>query len=69
MLLVCVMFASCSSKKSFEDLYLKDDQYCLKETKSPFTGEVIIRFKSGNISNKIEMKDGIPNGKWISYGY
>lgn len=52
-LLLVIIIAGCASKKSFEDIYLNGDKYCLKETESLFTGELILRFESGIVSNRI----------------
>ncbi|WP_116543014.1 toxin-antitoxin system YwqK family antitoxin [Pontibacter virosus] len=37
--------------------------------KKPFNGKAVSKFDNGNISGFIEFKNGIPNGKWIAYGY
>ncbi|HEY8389133.1 MAG TPA: hypothetical protein VIK74_11040 [Parasegetibacter sp.] len=56
------------SQISLDKLQIEANQYCLKNGK-PYTGKVISHFDNGNVASIIQMKDGVPNGRWIVYGY
>lgn len=65
-----IVLSSCHpSKVQLSDLIYTDFKYYKKGSDHLFTGTAIAIFENGNISNTIELKDGIPNGKWVAYGY
>ena len=61
---------SCSSPKiAIDKLIMKQGKYYSINSKNPYAGKVISKFDNGNIASIIEMKNGVPNGKWVAYGY
>jgi hypothetical protein len=69
-IIVLFIISGCSPKRiSIDKLQLKGNNYFYMQTNQPYTGLVISKFENGNIANIIKMKDGIPNGKWVAYGY
>lgn len=51
-----------------DKLQVKENRYYLHGEK-PYTGKVVSKFDNGGISSIIQMKNGIPDGKWTAYGY
>jgi len=65
-----LLTVGCSNRKILiNSLYVKDNLFCNKENFSPFSGTAISKFDTGQISNEINFKDGIPSGQWFAYGY
>jgi hypothetical protein len=65
-----LLLYGCSDLKvDVERLQLIDGKYYLANSSKPYSGEVIFTFDNGDISNLVEMKGGVPNGKWFAYGY
>jgi hypothetical protein len=60
----------CSSPKvGLDELKMRQNKYYFGSSQKPYSGKIISKYDNGYISNIIEMKDGIPNGKWVVYGY
>ena len=68
-LFVTFIFGCSSRGVTIEDLQIKNNKYYLNNSKTPYSGKVVSKFEDGGISDIVEMKDGIPNGKWVAYGY
>ena len=69
-LIVFTLLSGCSSHEALiNDLRLINNKYFYKEKDIPFTGIVISQFKTGQISNRVNIKSGIPLGYWVAYGY
>ena len=66
---ILLTFWSCTQKNvSIDKLQIKENRYCLKND-TPFTGEAVSNYDNGTIACIIQMKDGVPNGRWVAYGY
>jgi hypothetical protein len=64
-----LIFGGCTpTKVSIDKLQVRENRYYLKNEK-PYTGEVVSNFDNGSIAGIIQMKDGVPNGRWVAYGY
>ena len=69
---ICFLFIciSCTNSNiTIDHLFINQGKYYLQDSNNPYSGKVVTKFENGNISNVIELKNGIPNGKWIAYGY
>lgn len=67
---ISVLSLGCSDTQIHEDLLqLRQGKYYFQRSSTPYTGKVVSKFDDGNISSIIDVKQGIPNGKWIAYGY
>ncbi|WP_129716184.1 hypothetical protein [Pedobacter sp. SYP-B3415] len=53
---------------SFKELVVKDNLF-YKDSLTVYSGYVFSEFDNGDISSKIPIKNGIPDGKWVAYGY
>lgn len=52
-----------------KDILRKDGKVILRETKRHFTGDVISKFHSGNVSGKFSYENGALLGKWHTKGF
>ncbi|PWG77915.1 toxin-antitoxin system YwqK family antitoxin [Pararcticibacter amylolyticus] len=70
-LIIFLFFLSSCSRSQIllEELVLKENIYFQKGTSMPYDGEAISKFDNGRISNKISIKNGIPEGPWTAYGF
>jgi hypothetical protein len=65
-----VVLLGCSpAKVSISKLTLKNSLYYYLQTKQPYTGEVLIKFDNGKTASVINIKNGVPDGRWVAYGY
>jgi hypothetical protein len=65
-----LILSGCNRPKTLiSDLEYREFRYYKKGSSQQYTGTAITNFDDGNLSNSIEIKNGIPNGKWASYGY
>lgn len=74
LLTIIILFAffieGCTSSKiTIDNLQMIQNKYYLAGTQKPYSGKVISKFDNGDVSSVIEIKEGVPNGKWIAYGY
>lgn len=51
------------------DLRLQKKYYYLKSDTVRFSGRIRTLFPDNTVSNDFRFVDGVPNGKWISYGH
>ena len=51
-----------------KDLVIKNS-FFYKDSIELYSGHAFTKFENGRISNDILIKDGIPSGEWIAYGY
>jgi|GEM_PF-3273763 len=51
------------------DLRLQNNYYYLKSDTVKFSGGIRILFPNNTVSNEFKFVDGVPNGKWTSYGH
>jgi hypothetical protein len=66
---IILILGGCTpTKVSIDKLQVKESRYYLKNEK-PYTGEVVSSFDNGSIASIIQMKGGVPNGRWVAYGY
>lgn len=72
-LLLCLfmhLLLSCSSSNtSIDCLQIKQSKYFLPNSSKPYTGEVVFKHYNGEVSNIFKIKNGVPDGEWIAYGY
>jgi len=67
---IFILLSGCSNHETLlKDLKLINNKYFYKEKDIPFTGIVTSAFKTGQISSKVTLKNGIPAGYWVAYGY
>lgn len=68
--LFVLLFSGCSSSKvNIDRLQVKQSRYYLPNSSKPYSGKVVFRYENGDVSNVVEIKNGVPDGKWIAYGY
>jgi hypothetical protein len=60
------MLYSCTKQISLEDLLYKNGLYLYHD--KPFSGEAIYQNKANRIRTTTNFHEGIPKGKWESYG-
>lgn len=63
-----ILLGCSSTKVSIDNLQVKENRYYL-QGKKPYTGKVISKFDNGSVASVIQIKNGIPDGKWVAYGY
>ena len=54
---------------SIDKIQLRQGKYYPIGTKNPYSGKVITTFNNGMVSGSYELKEGVPNGEWVTYGY
>jgi antitoxin component YwqK of YwqJK toxin-antitoxin module len=57
----------CSKDIRFDDLIEIDGLYYIKLMETPFSGEVVVNYINGQISEKFNYKDGILDGQYVKY--
>jgi antitoxin component YwqK of YwqJK toxin-antitoxin module len=58
-----------SSRVNIDRLQIRQGKYYLINSSKLYNGKVVFKHDNGNVSNIIEIKEGVPDGKWIAYGY
>lgn len=66
---ILILLGCSNSKVNIDGLQIRQGKYYSLNAQKPFSGEAISKFDDGNIASIIELKEGVPNGKWITYGY
>src|SRR4051812_43547785 len=62
--------AGCStSTVSIDQLILKKGRYYAPGSGRAFTGEATLTFDNGTIAGWVQFKNGVPDGRWVAYGY
>lgn len=57
------------NKVKLKDLKINNGIYHISRSNEPYSGHAYSYFKEGGMSNDIYIKEGIPSGKWMAYGY
>jgi hypothetical protein len=68
LIIVILFIAGCSSSIKLKSELKKENNRYYYDNK-PFTGVAISEFKNRQISDEVNFKNGLPEGKWKTYGY
>jgi hypothetical protein len=64
------LISSCTpTEVTLDKLELRESKYFLIDSEKPFNGKLITEFEKGKVASEIPVKEGIPKGKWLAYGY
>lgn len=67
--ILILVFGCTSSDVNINRLQIRQNKLYEVGSSNPFTGKVILNHDDGSLSNTFELKNGIPDGKWVAFGY
>jgi hypothetical protein len=69
--IIYTLIAGCSANDVLVNkMILRNGRYFISnDTHVPYTGTALSKFDTGKLSEKTSFINGVPNGKWLAYGY